>query len=88
MSMKDWLPILRRRLPRAQPELAPEHLLREHITGELVALVDQVWIWAQPDNPHADTIIEDAICRLIVHRETNPMGYRWARAALLGRFRV
>ncbi len=36
MSVKDWLPILRRRLPRAQPQLAPEHLRREHITGELV----------------------------------------------------
>jgi hypothetical protein len=85
--MKDWFPILRNRLPKAEPEFLEGPLTQRHVTSEIVGLVDHVWIRAEPDNPDADAIVEDVILRLIPMRETNPKGYAWARAALFGKFR-
>ena len=85
--MKDWFPILRNRLPRACPELLEGPLSQRHITSEIVGLVDQVWIKAEPGNPDADAMVERAVIRLLTLREDNPKGYSWARAALLGKFR-
>lgn len=85
--MKDWFPILRHRLPRAQPELHASPLTQRHVTSEIVGLVDRVWIEAEPGNPDADMVVEDAVIRLLAMRESNPRGYTWARAALFGKFR-